>query len=76
MERDNGELLQTYVQWKSLHFHRISDRHYINCNGSTYFLTKLQTSRLLNEIERKGFDQPLTAAEYIYSHLSRYNKRA
>lgn len=74
MERDNGELLQTYVQWKSLHFHRISDRHYIECNGDVYSLTKWQVTRLLNKLKKLGIEQPLTAAGYIISNLSRYKR--
>ena len=64
--------LETFVEWKSLQFHRVSNRYYINCNGSMYKLSKEEADALRAELDRQQLDNPMTAAEWIETQITNY----
>lgn len=68
------ELIETYVEWQSLWFYRITSRYYIDCNGCTYTLFQSAAEDLNHKIQQGNFSNPMVAAEFVQTQLPNYQR--
>jgi hypothetical protein len=71
---DNGEAIQTFVNYGNVELERVGGNYYLRAVGETYSLSMENISDLLNELDKAEINQPLTAATYIYQQRERFTK--
>ena len=59
------EIIETYVQYKSVILERVGENIYLRANGKSWKLSKSQLNDLLEELE--DYSNPLSASEYLMS---------
>lgn len=74
MKPNNGEPLQTFVQFGNVILERVGGNFYLNATGETYALLESDIKELLYELDLFDINQPLTAAQYIAQNKNRFTK--
>lgn len=73
-QTNNGEVLQTFVSYKSVIVERVGRNFYLSANGETLAISEDSVKELLYELDINGGNTPLTAANYIMAVKDRFKQ--